>query len=259
MCGLCGVLFYPSKRSDSERQSILDISTANFVSNEERGRQASGIAVIQADGRHAIFKAPVPASAFVTLKAYRDVLETVNENTTCILCHTRKPTKGSPNNNLNNHPIKAGHVIGVHNGILKNDDELFAQHHLTRAGEVDSEVIFRLLDRVPPHEENGAFLESVRRKVVEIRGTFATLSVDLRKPTELLVMKSLRPLCLHFEEKLGVLFFSSRYLFLRRSFGRAVVTEALKNSSGYIFDALRLPESGCYPLASFEIPETVEF
>lgn len=259
MCGLCGILLHPSKRTKSEWRTILDISTANLVSNEERGRDATGVAVIQSNGAYTIFKAPAPASTLIELKGYKNALDMVDENTVCILSHTRKPTKGSPVNNLNNHPIKTEHIIGVHNGILKNDDELFSQYNMTRQAEVDSEVIFRMLDPVSPHQKNGAYLAHLSEQVLQIVGSFATLSVDLRKPTDLLVLKSLRPLCLHYEESLKTLFFSSRYLFLRRSFGRAVITEALNNSRGFIFDALRLPEHGCQPVASFEIPETIEF
>jgi len=253
MCGLTGVLLYPTRRPADKWEEIQNITTANLVFNEERGREASGIAVIQADGHCRIFKQPVPASELVKMEGYRRVLSMVNETTVCILGHTRMPTKGSHWHNVNNHPLLAGHVVGVHNGVITNDDQLFARFNLPRAGEVDSEIIFRLQDTIDPLRCNGRYPELVREKVNLLEGKFATLSVDLRRPGGLLVLKHLQPLCLHYEEELVALFFSSRYLFLRRAFGRSVVTEALESGHGFYFDALSLPRSGDRPLHLFDI------
>ena len=253
MCGLTGVLLYPTRRSADEWAEIKDITTANLVFNEERGREASGIAVIQADGRCRIFKQPVPASELVEMEGYRRVLSTVNEATVCILGHTRMPTKGSRWHNVNNHPLLAGHVVGVHNGTISNDDHIFARLGLPRTGEVDSEIIFRLQDTIDPQKYNGRYPTLVREKVNLLEGTFATLSVDLRNPDRLLILKQLQPLCLHYEPELEALFFSSRYVFLRRAFGRSVITEALENRHGFYFDARQLPQNGNRPVSCFNI------
>ena len=77
----------------------------------------------------------------------------------------------------------------------------------------------------------------------------------LRRETNavLLVLKRGNPLCLHYEPSLKALFFSSRYLFLRKAFGRAVITEALSNETAYLFDALRLPVLGKQPIRSIPL------
>lgn len=253
MCGLTGVLLYPTHRSAEEWREIANITTTNLLANEERGREATGIAVIQADGRCRVFKQPVSASEMVKMAAYQRVLSTVGDDTVCILGHTRFPTKGSRWRNANNHPLMAGHVVGVHNGAISNDDTLFARLSLPRAGEVDSEIIFRLQDTVDPREYNGRYLALVREKVSLLEGRFATLSVDLRNPTGLLVLKQLQPLCLHYEQELESLFFSSRYVFLRKAFGRSVVTEALESMRGFYFDARQLSQNGNRPICSFDI------
>lgn len=64
-----------------------------------------------------------------------------------VILHTRWATQGSPENNDNNHPIVTGGVVGVHNGHLNNDDELFKWIGGERIGQVDSEAAFALLDR----------------------------------------------------------------------------------------------------------------
>ena len=61
----------------------------------------------------------------------------------------RDYTKGHPTILANNHPIRHGAVVGIHNGIIVNDDELFAGHGIERAEPemtVDSEAIFALVD-----------------------------------------------------------------------------------------------------------------
>jgi amidophosphoribosyltransferase len=253
MCGLTGILLHPSERSPETWREIIDIHTANFVFNEERGRDASGLAVIQADGRHRVFKQPVKASNLIEMKGYQDAISTVDNQTVCILGHTRMPTKGSRLRNTNNHPIQAGHVIGVHNGVISNDDDLFNFINLPRAGEVDSEIIFRLLDTVDPLRWNGQYLGKVRGEIDRLEGAFATLSVDLRHPEQLLVLKYRRPLCLHYEADWQALFFSSRYVFLRKAFGRQVSTETLDSGFGFTFDAHQLPQNGNRPIQRFEI------
>ena len=247
------MLLYPSQRSPEVWQKILEIVTTNLIFNEERGREASGIAVIQKNGDSEVLKQPVSASELIKMDDYQHLLSTVNSNTTCILGHTRMPTKGSRWHNVNNHPVFTDYVIGVHNGVIANDDALFTQMNLPRAGEVDSEIIFRLMETVNPVQHNGNYLGLITQKVNLLQGIFATLSVDLRKPTRLLALKNLRPLCIHYEEQWQGLFFSSRYLFLRKAFGRGVITEALESGHGFYFDAESLPQNGSRPSSSFEI------
>ena len=68
-------------------------------------------------------------------------------------------TKGTHRNNLNNHPITAKNVVGVHNGMVYNDDELFKKYsdekYIERAGQVDSEAFFRFIDYFAVHKNLG--------------------------------------------------------------------------------------------------------
>ena len=71
--------------------------------------------------------------------------------------------KGPSQDLANNHPIRHGSVVGVHNGIIVNDEEIFARHGFERAEPemtVDSEAIFALMDgrgRIrPPSRSSGA-------------------------------------------------------------------------------------------------------
>jgi glucosamine 6-phosphate synthetase-like amidotransferase/phosphosugar isomerase protein len=64
-----------------------------------------------------------------------------------LLVHVRDYTKGHPSIAANNHPVRHGPVVGIHNGIILNDDELLAPFSCARAEPrmtVDSEAIFAL-------------------------------------------------------------------------------------------------------------------
>jgi glucosamine 6-phosphate synthetase-like amidotransferase/phosphosugar isomerase protein len=85
-------------------------------------------------------KEALPADDFIKRN-----ISFIPKHTRTALLHTRYATKGSPENPDNNHPIIVPSIIGVHNGHISNDDEVFAELGVERIAEVDSEAIFQLL------------------------------------------------------------------------------------------------------------------
>ena len=104
------------------------------------------------------------------------------------LIHVRDYTKGHPRIEANNHPIRHGAVVGVHNGIILNDDQLMDRHGFERAHPemtVDSEAIFALAEA---HEGRPEALE-------QLRGSMATAWLDRRRPSTLFLARGVkRPL-----------------------------------------------------------------
>ncbi len=253
MCGLAGVLLAPRKRPPEMLRRICAIHLDNLVANEDRGKEASGVAVISRHGTRILYKDAVPARTLVSRPELRHVIAKVDRSTACILGHTRLPTKGSPDKPENNHPIATEHVTGVHNGEVRNDRHLSHRHRLPRRAEVDSEALFQLIDLVGPRRNDADWPLRMQRGLEEIEGWFATLSVDSRRPTELLVLKHSRPLSVHYDEDLGALFFSSRYIFLRKVFGKPVASQILRSGYGYCFDADALDTRRGQPVLQFPI------
>ncbi len=236
MCGLAVTLLAPRERTRWELDRIWDIFTENLIQNEERGKDATGVGIVQQDGARKVWKLPIPASEFVNHSDYCERIRGVfGPETICLLGHTRKPTKGSVGHSNNNHPILTEHVIGIHNGKIPNDDRLFGDFSMPRNGEVDSEVIFAMLETIPEKLKGRTYCKAVAARVALLRGQLTTVSADVRRPGELLVLKRDMPFSMHYEESFGALFFSSRYVFLRKAFGRSVITEALVSKLGYIF------------------------
>lgn len=133
MCGICGF-------SSARNQTINSRNLARhlLLGIEERGRHATGVAWNNG-GETWLCSAAIPANEFV---ADLPLLG----STGTFIGHTRWATQGSPANNDNNHPIDVGGIVGVHNGVIFNDDDLFDRIGAEkRIAQVDSEAIFAYL------------------------------------------------------------------------------------------------------------------
>lgn len=135
MCGIAGFSLSPQDGKVNAKR----LAKTLFLEIEHRGHDATGFAFPDANGDIQVHKTNETASAFI--KAGRLCLP--RKAATAIL-HTRAATQGAASDNLNNHPIRSGKFVGVHNGIIWNDDQIFeflADPRL-RGAEVDSEAIW---------------------------------------------------------------------------------------------------------------------
>jgi glucosamine 6-phosphate synthetase-like amidotransferase/phosphosugar isomerase protein len=112
----------------------------------------------------------------------------VSGGVTQVLVHVRDYTKGHPSLNANNHPVRHGSVVGIHNGIIRNDEEIFSKYGFERGDAemtVDSEAIFALVEQ-----------ERSRAKALEeLYGSMATAWLDERDPDVLFLARGIgRPL-----------------------------------------------------------------
>ncbi|HOY64903.1 MAG TPA: glucosamine 6-phosphate synthetase, partial [bacterium] len=113
MCGLTGVLLQKQRRRKTELHEIGCAATELLLLNQARGKDAAGLAMVRRDGAYSLFKRPGPAANLVMEEKYSEVIERLDNRTTCILGHTRLKTRGTEMNSTNNHPIRAGDVIGA--------------------------------------------------------------------------------------------------------------------------------------------------
>src|SRR5437762_4483589 len=162
MCGIAGFSLVESSALD--RTLVAQALLAGIA---ERGADAVGYAHRSPGDAVSVHKQRSGASALI-----EDV--TVPRSATEVLLHVRDYTKGHPTIEANNHPIRHGSVVGVHNGVIFNDDEVLASYGLQRAQEdmtVDSEAIFALAGHTDGRAE---VLE-------ELRGSMATAWLDERR------------------------------------------------------------------------------
>src|SRR6266513_2157088 len=176
MCSIAGYSLSASSRV--ERTLAAQALLAGIA---ERGADAVGYAHRSGEGAAEIHKQRSGATALLEQVVLpEDVTET--------LVHVRDYTKGHPRIEANNHPIRHGAVVGVHNGIIFNDDELMTAHGFERAEPnmtVDSEAIFALA------ESAGGDPSALE----ELRGSMATAWLDERLRETVFLARSVgRPL-----------------------------------------------------------------
>jgi len=141
MCGIAGFCLHKDESINARKVSMALLN--QIVS---RGEDATGAAWVQSNKQTkkatiAVSKAPIPAYSF------DPYLKQMPSSTKRVILHTRWATQGSPENNLNNHPIVSGRIVGVHNGVLSNDKAVFDYFREARKAQVDSEAAFALLNR----------------------------------------------------------------------------------------------------------------
>jgi glucosamine 6-phosphate synthetase-like amidotransferase/phosphosugar isomerase protein len=157
------------------------VSAGLLAGIANRGPDATGAAWYDVK-EQAVKVTKIAVNAAKFLAARRDVLP---ETTPVMILHTRMATHGSVNDRVNNHPVRHANILGVHNGVLWNDDEIFKDLGYKRNGAVDSEAIFALLS-------HGADPTKV---LSEIGGDAALAWINLDEPDVLhLALVNGRPL-----------------------------------------------------------------
>ena len=178
---LCGIAGYSLGPESAVERTVA--ARALLTGIAERGADAVGYAYRAPGARIETHKQRSGATAL--LERIR-----VPEDAVQLLVHVRDYTKGHPSLVANNHPIRHGAVVGVHNGIIENDDELFTRYRIERAEAgmtVDSEIIFALAE---------VFRGRTATALEQLYGTMATAWLDEGRP-ELIVARGLnRPLWL---------------------------------------------------------------
>jgi glucosamine 6-phosphate synthetase-like amidotransferase/phosphosugar isomerase protein len=229
---VCGIAGY--SLSETSRVDQMLATQTLLAAISERGSDAVGYAFRGADVPLAVHKQRGGASELL------DALR-VPAAATQALVHVRDYTKGHPSLMANNHPIRHGAVVGIHNGIIANDEEILARHGFERAEErmtVDSEAIFALA------EESSSSAEALE----ELHGSMAAAWLDEREPNRLYLARGMgRPLWIGEGER--ELFFAS-------------TRRALELFERYTSLRLRMREVGegtLYAAAAGRVVETQSF
>jgi glucosamine 6-phosphate synthetase-like amidotransferase/phosphosugar isomerase protein len=176
---MCGIAGYSVSPESSVHRTLA--AQALLAGIAERGADAVGYAHRGSGPAVSIHKRRSGATELL------DEVRVPREATQ-VLVHVRDYTKGHPTIEANNHPIRHGAVIGIHNGIIANDEEIFARYGFPReepAMTVDSEAIFALAE----HAEGSS------EALEELYGAMATAWLDERTASTLFLARGVgRPL-----------------------------------------------------------------
>lgn len=161
---------------------------------EYRGYDSAGLAVRNGEKKTEIVKAKG------RLKSLAE--KTDNGNAligTCGIGHTRWATHGEPSEtNAHPHMSDDGNVVGVHNGIIENYQEL--KEKLVRKGysfysSTDTEVAVKLIDYYYKKYEHTP-VDAINHAMVRIRGSYAFAIMFKEYPDEIYVARKDSPMIL---------------------------------------------------------------
>ena len=183
---MCGIVGYVGK--EQAAPILLD----GLSKLEYRGYDSAGIAVRD------------NASAIKIVKA-KGRLKGLIEKTdaghavfgTCGIGHTRWATHGEPSEtNAHPHTSDDGNVVGVHNGIIENYQELktkLVKNGYSFYSSIDTEVAVKLVDYYYKKYEHTP-VDAINHAMVRIRGSYALAMMFEEYPNEIYVARKDSPM-----------------------------------------------------------------
>lgn len=214
---MCGILGYYKLKDGIFPKNFADMASRLFVHSSNRGRDASGVSYFETDKdgkQHLMYYKEASESAkFVETPYWKNLMSNPPD---MMIAHTRAWTKGKPDNNNNNHPMVGNGITLVHNGGITTEDALFKKYDLPREGEVDSEIIVRLLDY---HISDGVpVTDAINETSKELGGTYACAFLHNNYPDSLFLFKKDNPIVLAYLEDYKLLVFASVQGFIEAAF-----------------------------------------
>jgi len=176
MCSIFG--FIARKSSPVDLRIVRNIVEANI----ERGPHAFGFAWIDSRDRLHAFKQRGRLTDMLGILA-------MARDARMMIGHLRYATHGEPSNNINNHPHPVDGGWLVHNGVVRNYDELLEEHSVCPMSECDSEVLAHLIER----SEESKYVRRAAESVEQTDGALAMLSLWAR-PNKMVAVRRGNPL-----------------------------------------------------------------
>ncbi len=185
---MCGIVGFVGNRQAAP--VLLD----GLSKLEYRGYDSAGLAVRDGEGPIRIVKA-------------KGRLKVLDEKTNggqamagdCGIGHTRWATHGEPSEaNAHPHCNEDGTIVGVHNGIIENYQELkmkLLKHGYRFCSETDTEVAIKLVDYYYK-KYLGTPVDALNHAMVRIRGSYALAVMFQDYPEEIYVARKDSPMIL---------------------------------------------------------------
>jgi glutamine-fructose-6-phosphate transaminase (isomerizing) len=183
MCGIVGYI-----GNEHAAPILLD----GLSKLEYRGYDSAGIAVRDSDGNINIVKAKGRLKGLIEKTDSGKAVPG-----TCGIGHTRWATHGEPSEtNAHPHMSDDGNVVGVHNGIIENYQEL--KEKLLKKGysfysSTDTEVAIKLVDYYYKKYEHTP-VDAINHAMVRIRGSYAFAFIFKDYPDEIFVARKDSPM-----------------------------------------------------------------
>ncbi|MBQ7447452.1 MAG: glutamine--fructose-6-phosphate transaminase (isomerizing) [Eubacterium sp.] len=193
---MCGIVGYIGKKQ------AAPILLEGLSKLEYRGYDSAGIAVRDGENLAEVVKS---TGKLVNLSEMTDEGRAVPG--TCGIGHTRWATHGEPSK-VNAHPHVSGNctgsgsgeveseVVGVHNGIIENYQELtdkLLRHGYKFYSQTDTEVVIKLVDYYYKKYKVGP-IDAIAKTMVRVRGSYALAVMFKDYPGEIYVARKDSPM-----------------------------------------------------------------
>ena len=192
MCGIFG-LVANNEISENSFKEIINISSSLFLFSQTRGSEAAGIALNDLSSIKILKEATSPKN-FIKIRDYKNLFneaynqfsglnirESYAKKNFSFIGHSRLVTNGDQSEPDNNQPVLSKGVVGVHNGIITNENQLLNNNpDIKIESNLDSEILFKLIYKFFISEDT--INKSFTRVFDDIKGSFSIASYldDLR-------------------------------------------------------------------------------
>ena len=206
MCGIIGL--FPFGKLDAKQEKIrqevmMYLSTELLQLTQTRGKDATGVSVMFENCDYIGLKMGIPAVEFISrfggketdFEGFMKIWRKKGIPAKAFLGHCRKPTTGKLTvDNTNNHPIKVGDIVGIHNGTIDNHEVIFKNLERKPNGDVDSEAIFQLLHHLTNNGTDPFTLDVLNETCKRLEGSYACLAFNGNNPFQVVAFRDSRPI-----------------------------------------------------------------
>ena len=180
MCGIFGVVVKPE--SEYSSQFIRKTLSVLAKQSESRGKDSSGLAFRDPQNhKFTVYKGAIPIHQLLADGRVKSNLKSAfggddkskpSKECYAVMGHSRLVTNGSQLHDENNQPVIKDGILGIHNGIIVNDAEIWNNHtEITRAFDLDTEALLALF-KLHIINQN-SFGQALNLVAKEVKGTFS--------------------------------------------------------------------------------------
>ncbi|AXH11882.1 hypothetical protein [Halarcobacter bivalviorum] len=183
---MCGIFGFASNGKSIKNLNVESTINNLYKLSETRGKEASGLITIDSSSIKYI-KDSISPSKLIKRDDYKKIIKNLltknKEETVVIIGHSRLVTNGEAENNDNNQPVDIGNIVGVHNGIITNESQLWEDNkNLIKNFDIDTEVFFKIFDQFLINNDLVASISKTFKKiegVANIAAVFKKLNILL--------------------------------------------------------------------------------